>query len=377
MDRAALDRLQRHELIELARSRGVERPEVMTRDELIDDMLRGSVSDPTEMKSVRGWFGVARDLLAGLVEQGLHLPDAAKVIRGDGTHGVPSGRRPLATVTLAEIYAAQGHLERGIAVLREVLDKEPEHEVARRLLSELEVREASQQEPQPEAATEWPETGSSAPVQPPERSAAEPLEAPAAHVESLPEAVTTDRAEVVLKPEPEPAAPTLRTTQLNESILEETETGEGQEQLEESPGDLESPDSCVLFAADKRVVVSWRIAESSFAKHLREEPQGAPVVRLVWWVPGLPASRFSLDVAATQASGELLVEPQTFGAHAVLRGALGWHDGASGEFAVMATALVLALGETADQPLFRPHAAAPGPGAERVEAAHVLAQRYV
>ncbi|MCB9584819.1 MAG: hypothetical protein H6718_05450 [Polyangiaceae bacterium] len=462
MDRSSLDRLQRQELIELARSRGIERPEVMTRDELIDEILRLSFADPTEVKSVRGWFGVARDLLAGLVEQGLHLPDAAKVIRGDGPGSVSSGRRPLATVTLAEIYAAQGHLGRGIAVLQEVLEKEPEHEVASRLLSDLEARKLGGDDDFPEESFAWSDAAPATPAESPaaiESRSGEPLDVDSGHdavdapspdvvtplvsyvdSDSVPAIVATS-VEPSAKAEVELEAPTLRTTQLSDELppsepvaandatepvdsradtaaaaspvdaeLVDAEPEDAEPEQDTSPnaseqaveeptlesipkeivaaavaivaeasterdagGDLESPDSCVLFVRAQRIVVSWCVAQASFARHLSEQPDGAPVVRLAWWAPGLPASRHSLDVAVTQAAGELLVEPTGYSPHAILRGALGWRR-ESGEFLVMATAVICALDPVAL--LYRPHAAAPPASAERADAAAAVAGRY-
>ena len=45
----------------------------------------------------------------------------------------PTPPPPLPTVTLAEIYAAQGHLERAIGVLDEVLTRQPDHAEAQGL----------------------------------------------------------------------------------------------------------------------------------------------------------------------------------------------------------------------------------------------------
>src|SRR5690606_20926869 len=89
-------------------------------------------------EEARGLFGVARSMLASVVETGLHLPDAAKVIRGDNSYGVPIiNQTPVATVTLAEIYATQGHRSRALKVLEDVLAEEPEHDEARRVWIEL------------------------------------------------------------------------------------------------------------------------------------------------------------------------------------------------------------------------------------------------
>lgn len=138
VDRAALDEMDRDELIAEALKFAVPRPEVMTRVELTDEILRLSTPNPVERKRVRGWFGVARELVASVIEQGLHLPDAAALVRGDvrfeplrPSHG------PVATVTLAGIYAAQGHVARALGMLDDVLKVEPDHGVAQTLRDRL------------------------------------------------------------------------------------------------------------------------------------------------------------------------------------------------------------------------------------------------
>src|SRR6478735_6488209 len=131
-DPAELDSLTREELILRARARGVERPEQMTRIELRDEIVRLSEPDLERQRRSRGWLGVARDLLASVVESGLNLPDAAATIRGDAKamHEF-QGPPPVATVTLAEIYATQGHYEQALQMLEEVLQREPEHSAAK------------------------------------------------------------------------------------------------------------------------------------------------------------------------------------------------------------------------------------------------------
>lgn len=144
MDRAALERLDREALIARAEAAGVTRARILTRPELIDELLLRSASpgDPTATTRARGFFGVARDLLARVVERGLHLPDAADLIRGTTLAQPPPSRKTapaaLPTVTLAEIYAAQGHRERAIDTLKRVLEREADHGAARALLRQLE-----------------------------------------------------------------------------------------------------------------------------------------------------------------------------------------------------------------------------------------------
>jgi hypothetical protein len=97
--------------------------------------VRRSEPDLERQRRTRGWLGVARDLLASVVESGLNLPDAAATIRGEGQLHDFQGPPPVATVTLAEIYAAQGHYEQALRMLEEVIEREPEHAEA------LKVRE--------------------------------------------------------------------------------------------------------------------------------------------------------------------------------------------------------------------------------------------
>jgi hypothetical protein len=109
----------------------------MTRVELGDEIVRRTQSDPSSQRSARGWLGIARDLVASVVESGLNLPDAAAVIRGDRTELETKVPAPVATVTLAEIYATQGHVDRALSMLDEVLAREPEHPAAAALRERL------------------------------------------------------------------------------------------------------------------------------------------------------------------------------------------------------------------------------------------------
>jgi hypothetical protein len=137
----ALDQLSREELIVRARSLGARRPEVMTRVELRDEIVRLGEEDPQVRRRSRGWLGVARDLVASVVDSGLNLPGAAAAIRGDGKPEHEwQGPPPVATLTLAEIYLAQGHTDRALAVLAEVLDSEPDHAAALALRDRIERR---------------------------------------------------------------------------------------------------------------------------------------------------------------------------------------------------------------------------------------------
>lgn len=141
MDRTELERLDRDALIARAEGQGVSRARILTRPELIDELLV-KTSDPNDanVQRARGFFGRARDLLAKIIERGLHLPDTADMVRTSKSVPPPSrsSAQPLPTVTLAEIYAAQGHRTKAIDTLRNVLDREPEHAAARAMLGQLE-----------------------------------------------------------------------------------------------------------------------------------------------------------------------------------------------------------------------------------------------
>lgn len=141
MERAELEALDRESLVVKAQEAGIRRARILTRPELIDELLRlDPRTDEAQLRKSRGFFGVARDLLARVVERGLHLPDAADRIRQVGEMlPTPARVEPqvVPTVTLAEIYAAQGHPARAIETLERVLEREPDHAPARALLARL------------------------------------------------------------------------------------------------------------------------------------------------------------------------------------------------------------------------------------------------
>ena len=145
VDLKNLDGLSRDELISRAAELGVTRPELLTRVELRDEIVRLTETDEQQRQHARGWLGAARDLVASVVEQRLNLPDAADLIRGVNVR-MPKVVPPVATVTLAEIYAAQGHVARAVKLLDEVLAREPDHDAAR------ELRERLVTQAEPEAA---------------------------------------------------------------------------------------------------------------------------------------------------------------------------------------------------------------------------------
>ena len=130
--------LSRVELLRLAQSLGVSDADVMTRAELRAAIDKAQRPEPRPAQHPTTWVSVARRLVARVVERGLNLPDAAALIRGDTKLSTPpKAPPPVATVTLARIYAAQGHLDRAIRTLDEVLESDPDHELARELHTQL------------------------------------------------------------------------------------------------------------------------------------------------------------------------------------------------------------------------------------------------
>jgi tetratricopeptide repeat protein len=133
--------LSRIDLLRLAQSLGVSDADVMTRAELRTAIEKARLPEPPPVEHPTTWVSVARRLLASVVERGLNLPDAAALIRGDAKLSTPpKAPPPVATVTLARIYAAQGHVDRAIRTLNEVLESDPDHELARELQVQLELR---------------------------------------------------------------------------------------------------------------------------------------------------------------------------------------------------------------------------------------------
>lgn len=157
MDRLKLEGLTREELVALAGELGIVRPRSLTVPELIDEIISRTASSEREKARSRGWLGRARSLLASVIERGLHLPDVAKALRNaPSTRPWPVAPPPLATMTLAEIYAAQGHLDKAFHVLDEILAREPEHADARSFRQRLEAQNTSKKKPEPAAKREEP-----------------------------------------------------------------------------------------------------------------------------------------------------------------------------------------------------------------------------
>jgi hypothetical protein len=153
MDKRQLESRSRDELITLADGLGVSQPSTLTQPELVDEILVAGAAARGQRPPPRGLFGRARDLLKSVVSRGLHLPQtAARVLRNPGVppDGSRAPRPPVPTMTLAEIYAAQGHLSRAISVLDEVITRNPDHDEALALKRKLEG-EIAKRDPRPAA----------------------------------------------------------------------------------------------------------------------------------------------------------------------------------------------------------------------------------
>lgn len=155
--------IPRHELVATALQLGIERPDALTAEELTAAIQSHSEGQRADNKA--GWFAVARHLVASVVEQGLNLPAAAKVIRSVGVRvGTPPSRTrpPLPTVTLAQIYLEQRHRDRARVTLEQVIERQPDNSKARSLLEQLDREDALARSEEPSREVESSEKTSNA-----------------------------------------------------------------------------------------------------------------------------------------------------------------------------------------------------------------------
>ncbi len=305
MQRHELEKLSREELVAHAERLGIPRPRVLTAPELIDEIISRTEAHPGRRGRERGWLGKARDLLARVVEKGLHLPEAARAIRTQAPMNKdwPNPPPPLATVTLAEIYAAQGHLDRAIAVLDEVLAREPDHKEAKALRARY-VEQTQRSKPKPsrvtdiEPAADAAEPGESAnttvledPAPPEPEEAAPPAntrefetntsEIPAAEPGEAAPAIALEEEAAVAAPVEEAAAAAPST---------ETETATATEPLPQAaPLELEEPadiNEVVAIPVDPRTIyVYWEVRAETLAKAKARHEDGSLILRCVSITP--------------------------------------------------------------------------------------------
>jgi hypothetical protein len=291
MNRTELEQLERDALIERAEAAGVTRARILTRPELVDELILRSVADGAAKVRARGLFGLARDLLARVVEQGLHLPDAAQRIRTLGTSPPPRSAAPAAlpTVTLAEIYAAQGHRDRAIDTLQGVLSREPDHGAARALLAQLE--DATYPVPPPRL--------------PPEQDEASSLWPPATDGEPM-ESVPSSHAD----PQPTNTAP------------------EPAHVLDDAPLPTHyDVDECVAIPVDPQTLyVYWEVRQRTLEYIRVTRPHGTIALRMVVVVPTWDGPRSNVrDHDVGIPLGDFFVRDLPPGC--VVRVAIGWKHG--------------------------------------------------
>jgi hypothetical protein len=259
-----------------------------------------------DLPRARGFFGRARDLVARVIEKGLHLPDAADRLRQVTVSATQIAARVVPsvvpTVTLAEIYAAQGHRSRAIETLRRVIDLEPEHAAARSLLASLESAPAS--------------------VRPP--TASEDDDLPRAGAEVVPSFDGSSQA-VISYADSEAETP-RRWGGLS--------AGDGAGTRREPEGFLDDEplpgaydvDECVSIAVDPvTVYVYWEARRATLERLRRAQPTGTLTLRLLIVTPSWDGPRsltrdFDIDVALA----DRVVRDLPAGS--VVRAAIGWRD---------------------------------------------------
>jgi hypothetical protein len=331
-----LERLNREQLTLKARVLGVERPELMTRVELRDEIVRRSEPDPVKQKRARGFLGVARDLVASVVEAGLNLPDAAAIIRGEGAReGDWKGPPPVATVTLAEIYAAQGHLDRALRMLDEVLAKEPDHEAARSLRDRL-AAGADPKQPAPRRQ---------------KISFADPPEAdlppePAEEPEPAPEPTPTPAPSPAVEPAPAPtpaAEPAPTPTPA-------AEPAPAPVPVPTLPLPPSSPYVLTLAVAGQRQIY-WEVPAHTWDTFRSRAPHGRAVLRVLSFrIRAGKVERRAHDLSPDSEVGSAVLPG--LNADAVVRAALGWE--ADGRFLPFVIASDLVPGRFRAHPLVGP-----------------------
>ena len=304
MTRAQLEKLDRDALIARAEDAGVTRARILTRPELVDELLLRSAGDAASKRRARGLFGVARDLLARVVEQGLNLPDAAERIRALGLPPPPRRGAPAAlpTVTLAEIYATQGHRERAIETLERVLAREPDHSAAQSLLAQL--RDSTFPVP--------------APHLPPEQD------------EIAEAAGSSETAQTPSKPGDAPREPF--------GMLDDTPLPTRYD-----------VDECVAIPVDPTTLYVYWEARSATLDHLRASHAGGALsLRIVAVEPTWDGPRSSTrDVGVDASLGDWFVRDLPSGC--VVRAAIGWKSGQ--EFAPIAHSPALETPAGAPSPI--------------------------
>jgi hypothetical protein len=153
MDRHELELLTRDELLGLARSAGIDGVEWLSREELVATLSRGST-----MGRTRGIFDKARALIDKARELGRTLrasrPPEPVVPPPPPPPAppAPATAGSFETMTMAEVLAAQGHVEEARRIVLAILGRDPDHPGARALLARLPPPAKSPEGPEPPAS---------------------------------------------------------------------------------------------------------------------------------------------------------------------------------------------------------------------------------
>lgn len=264
-----LEAMSRVELLEFAQQLNVNDADVMTRPELRSAIQGAQQPRRKAKESPVTWLGVARRLVASVIEQGLNLPEAASLVRGEVSLGeAPPNVAPVATVTLARIYAAQGHVQRAVDTLQDVLNSEPDHDPARELHERLhnklvqEVRAADARPDEPENVTVAKGNSAKAP---------EPEAAKGSEVVGTPNdaanPISPMDVDVDVEPEPEPEVtavpPKVRAISPPEGLERNDavagKAGQVDSQLVKAP----PPSLVLVHTEDEEVFAFWQGASES------------------------------------------------------------------------------------------------------------------
>jgi len=274
MVRSELEALDRDALVARADAAGVAGAKRLTKPELVDELLK---RDPSpESKRARGLLGLARDLLSRVIERGLHLPDAAERFRSKPPARTGPSRSPEAvpTVTLAEIYAAQGHRDKAVATLERVLASDPQNPTALTLLARL-------------------------------KDASVPLPPP-----------------VAPEPEEEPQGSSVTAKKDDEDKVEEPASMLDAGEPLPPKYDV---DECVAMPVDPTTIyVYWELRDETLSL-LRKEGEGSVALRVLVIVPTWDGPKVATrDIDVHSAVGDWFLRELPEGA--VVRVAVGWRS---------------------------------------------------
>lgn len=305
MNRVELEKLSRDELIALAEHKDVPRARNLTRAELVDELLlRDNRGEADTVRLARGFFGLARDLLARVVERGLHLPDAATRIRGAASPP-PAPRTvesAIPTVTLAEIYASQGHTDRAMETLRRVIEADPENAAAVAMLTALTEHTYAVPDRPPLPPEEEAEARAAA-------LAAEDEEEP---VTAIPDGESSrDARDADVDADALGLVPTLPPKMLDDEPL---------------PPRYDV-DECVALTVDPRTLfVYWEVRPRTLELLQRERGEGTIVLRILTVVPTWDGPRSDeRDIEVYADLGDYYV--RDLPPEAVVRAAIGYRAG--------------------------------------------------